>query len=184
MKTFKNKDIRKWNPCYDPSKKYSDENQKHTILSILDDENLSFEDRIWVIMRTELVSEKLMRLFAVYCARSIPQTDQRCIDAINLAERIANGEDISESAARLAAESAALLAAWSAALLAEEVAARAAAATVIAGTSVGVRSAAISTARSASWSLAEGVASAAAQAAQKEHLRKMILAGINTRDVK
>ncbi len=123
MKTFTNNTIRSWSPCYDPAEKYPDEATQHTVITILDDENLSHADRIWVIMRTDLVSEKLMRLFAVHCARTVVDktTDERSINAINVAERFANGEaneaDLSaaESAAWYAAESAASSAARSAA---------------------------------------------------------------------
>lgn len=84
MKTFTINDIRSWNPCYDPVKHLS-ENWKGTALDILDNKQIPFEDRLWVICRTALVSEKLMRLFAVWCARQVQHLmkDDRSIHALD-----------------------------------------------------------------------------------------------------
>jgi len=72
----------------------------------------------WVYNRLKLPknNERSLRLFAVWCARSVPQTDPRSVAAIDCAERFAIGLATADelSAAESAAESAAS-AAWSAA---------------------------------------------------------------------
>ncbi len=152
MKEFDLDAIRSWEPCYDPSE-ILPEDWRGTVFDILDNKDIPFRDRVWVIMRADLVSKKLMRLFAVWCARQVQHEikDERSLKAIEVAERFALGEatEVELSAARSAAESAARSAAWSAARSAAE---------------------------SAAWS--------AAESAQEAHLRKMLLAGIETGDVR
>ena len=70
---------------------------------------------LWIATRDGVLTDRELRLFAVFCARSVEHlmTDQRSKNAISVAERFAIGEatDMELSAAR----SAAWLAAWSAA---------------------------------------------------------------------
>lgn len=145
LKKFTIEDIRSSNPCYDPSK-YLKENFKGSAIDILNNEYIPFEDRLWVILRTEIVSEKLMRLFAVWSYRQtlvfVKNPDPRSIKAADISEAFALDKASREelSAARSAALSAAESAAWSAA-------------------------------RSAAWSAAKS----AARSAQKEKLIEMIL---------
>ncbi len=124
MKTFTIKDIRSWKPCYDPIR-HLPEDWSRTAIDLLNLNHISFEDRLWVVLRPELVSERIMRLFAVWCYRQtlifLPNQDPRCIEAANVAERFANGE--ATKAELKAAESAAWYAAWSAAESAAESAA-------------------------------------------------------------
>ena len=70
MKQFTIEDIRSWKPCYDPSK-HLPEGWKGTAVDILRMENVPAEDRLWVALREGLLSERLLRSFAVYCARSV-----------------------------------------------------------------------------------------------------------------
>ena len=81
---------------------------------------------VWVTTRQGVSDDRTLRLFGVFCARSVEHlmTDQRSRDAIDVAERFAKGEATAEelSAARSAAETAwvaasaaARDAAWSAA---------------------------------------------------------------------
>lgn len=136
MKTFNNDDLRKFDPSYDPIKYLKDEDT-HTILTILDHEKIPFEDKLWVILRTDYLSEKLIRLFAAWCARQVQHlmTYKRSTDALDVAEAFASG---------LASK--------------EELA--------------------------AAWDAACDEAWAAARAAQENKLRKMIIAGMETGDVK
>jgi hypothetical protein len=184
LKQFTIEDIRSWQPCYDPAK-YLTEDWSGNILDILDNKNISFEDRLWVILRTELVSEKLMRLFAVWCARQVQHliTDIRSLKALDVAEAFANGEATKKQL------DAALDAAWAAARGAAWTAVEAAA-----------RAAALDAALDAAWAAARGAVEAAAldaaldaaraaaldaaRAAQESKLREMILAGIETGDCK
>jgi hypothetical protein len=150
------KEIQSWNPCYCPSK-YLQENWKGTALDILKMKEVPFRDRLWVVLREELLSDKLMRLFAVWCARQVQHLmkDERSIAALDVAERYAIGKAREEelrparAAARAAAGAAAGAAAWAAA-----------------------RAAARDAARDAAW------------AAQEEKLIEMIVAGIETGDTK
>src|SRR5574343_123727 len=49
---------------------------------------------VWVATRYGVLSDKELRLFAIFCARSVQHrlTDQRSIDAIDVAEKYAHGE--------------------------------------------------------------------------------------------
>ena len=110
---------------------------------------------LWVYRRLELSknNDRALRLFAVWCARSIPQTDPRSIAAIDCAERFANGSATADELARSAAEAAA-------ARSAAEAEARSAAWSA----EWSARSAADAAAWSAAWS-------AEAEAAQSDKLR-------------
>jgi hypothetical protein len=70
---------------------------------------------IWVATRRGVLTDKELRLFALYCARSIEHLllDQRSKDAIDVAERFAHGNATDEELA--AARVAAWAAAWAAA---------------------------------------------------------------------
>jgi hypothetical protein len=76
--------IRSFNPCYDPIK-YLDETWEGTILDIVKNNTIPFEDVLWLAMRTDFVSERLMRIFAVWCARQVQHLmkDQRSVDALD-----------------------------------------------------------------------------------------------------
>ena len=163
MKTFTYSDIKSWDPCYDPTK-YISEDWEGTVLDVLDLKECPFKDRLWVILRTDLVSEKLMRLFAVWCARQVQHLmeDERSITAVNVAEAFANGEatreelDAARAAAWAAAGDAARAAAWAAAWAA---------------------------AGDAAWAAARAAAWAAARDAQEKRLRDMVKTGVVTGDI-
>ena len=156
MKKFTYSDIESWRPCYSPDR-YLPKDWAGTALEILDKKEILFQDRLWVIMRTELVSEKLMRLFAVWCARQVQHLmkDERSINAIDIAEKFANGLATKEELA--AAWDAAQAAAWGAA-----------------------RAAAQAAARAAAWATAW----ATAWDAQENKLREMLIAGVESGDTK
>ena len=84
-------------------------------LTILKDEKMSFKDRLWFTLRDTYISEKILRLFAVWCFRQtlifLKDQDQRAIEAANVAERFVHGGATKEE----------LFAASDAALLASEV---------------------------------------------------------------
>jgi len=81
---------------------------------------------IWVATRPGVLTDRELRLFAVFCARQVEHllTDQRSLSAIATAERYANGEATSDELA--AACAAACAAAWDAASDAARSAARSA----------------------------------------------------------
>jgi hypothetical protein len=79
----------------------------------------SDEYLLWIATRAGVLTDKELRLFAVFCARQNLHllTDQRSIDAIDIAEKYANGEATKKelAAAWSAARDAAWAAAWDAA---------------------------------------------------------------------
>ena len=123
MKVLTIHDLRSYEPCYDPSK-YFPEDWSGTIIDIVIDERIPWEDRLWAVMRNDLLSDKLMRLFAVWCARQVQHLmkDERSLKALDVAENFANGLATKEELA--AAWVAARDAAWVAARVAAWVAAR------------------------------------------------------------
>jgi hypothetical protein len=101
MKTINNELIRSFKPCYDPLE-----------VGIPDDETISVADWvekyrdvvkskvdiIWLLCRNEFLSDKDLRLFAVWCARSAYKyctkehpIDRRSVAAVDCAERFAHG---------------------------------------------------------------------------------------------
>ena len=147
MKTTLNK-IREHGPCSDGWGKLL----KHLGKTKADDEPLGittildsngFEDALWCLRAVE-GHDREIRLYAVWCARQVQHlmTDQRSLDALDAAERYANGQatdgelsaardaarfaamDAARAAARAAAWSAAMDAAWDAAWDAARFAAR------------------------------------------------------------
>jgi hypothetical protein len=207
MKRFNVADITEWNPCYPPTK-HLPEDWSGTVIDILDNKNIPFEDRLWVIMRTDLVSEKLMRLFAVWCARQVQHLmkDARSIKAIDVAEAFANGlatkdeldaaRDVARAAAWAAedaedagdvARDVARAAAWAAGDAEDAGAAARTAAWAAVDAGAAARTAAWAAgdaedagdvARAAAWA-----ADRAAEDAQENKLREMLIAGIDTGDV-
>ena len=172
MKTTLNK-IREHSPCTDGWEKLlkhlgktQADDEPLSILTILDSNGLN--DAIWCLRAVEGY-DKEIRLFAVWCARQVQHlmTDKRSLDALDVAERYANGEatqdelvaagDAAWVAARDAASDAARSAAWSAARDA-------------------AWSAAWSAARDAAWearSAARAAAWKAARAKQEAELRRI-----------
>lgn len=122
MKTFTIEDIRSWVPCYDPNK-HLPQDWNGTIIDILKHETIPSQDKLWVVCREELISAKILRLFAVWCVRQVEHlmTDERSKKALNVAERYAHGNATNEelvdarAAARAAARADAWYAAWAAA---------------------------------------------------------------------
>jgi len=206
MKRFTINDIRKWKPCYDPSE-HLPESWQGTALDILNDNRILFRDRLWVIMRTDLVSERLMRRFAVWCARQVQHLmdDERSIHALDVAEAYAENRWLIDDAAyaaawenKLAAAEAAAkdaiegaAAAWTVAQATAWYAARAAARNAAWDAAKdAARNAAEATGWSVAWSAAwdaaaaRAAARATAVAAQEQKLREMLIAGIETGDTK
>ncbi len=127
-----NRIIRRFNPCYDPSELGSKESEYLPIVEAVEkyrDKCKNKSDVIWLLCRKEFMTEKDMRLFAVWCDREalkLDNPDERSINACNVAERFANGQADSDEldAAADAAADAARAAAWYAAGYAARDAAR------------------------------------------------------------
>jgi hypothetical protein len=139
---------------------------------------------IWIATRRGVLTDRELRLFAVWCARQVQHllTDPRSINAIDVAERYANGEATDEelaaagaaagaaasaaasAAARAAASAAARDAAWAAAWAAAWTASWTAAWTAD-------RDAARAADRAAAWAAASSASWDTASSAQAEWLR-------------
>ena len=119
---------------------------------------------IWIATREGVLTDKELRLFAVWCARQVQHLmdDQRSINALDVAELHINGFATNEelTAARAAAD-----AAWVAAAAAWDADWAAAAARAAAWASSGAYAAAAADAGSAAAAVADRAAAAAARAA-------------------
>lgn len=130
MKTTLNK-IREYSPCPSGWKKLltyigktEADYEPLSLLTILDSNGL--DDALWCLRAVE-GHDKEIRLYAVWCARQMQHvmTDQRSLDALDVAERYANGEATKSElkdawyAARDAMAAARGAAAWYAAYAAE-----------------------------------------------------------------
>jgi hypothetical protein len=119
-KTISNQIIRSIDPHYDPSKFIKDENEELPIKDWIQKyrDVVPAKDIFWILLREEFLSEKDLRLFAVWCTREalklIANPDERSVEACNVAERYANGEATKEEflAARHDANDAAYVAVY------------------------------------------------------------------------
>jgi hypothetical protein len=153
MKTITYDEIKALNPCYDPIKFISSD-FNGTLIQILRMKKVPAKDRLWVIVRHTLMSDKQLHLYGLACARMAEKytTDKRIKACNNIVKKFLNGKASLEelhTAARSAAESA-------------ESAESAAAASA-------ARSAA-----SAAWSAAWSAASAARSAAEEKQCLALI----------
>jgi len=203
MKTTLNK-IRAHKPCADGWKKLlqhlgktQPDDEPLSILIILDSNGLA--DALWCLRAVEGYDREI-RLYAIWCARQVQHlmTDQRSINAIDVAERFANGQaffaELAAAAqaaraaagaalaaydaagAALAALAAAGAAAWAAADVAEDATWAASAAADAAWDAAWAARAALA-ASAAAWA-AENAALAALASAQEEKLREMCSTGV------
>ena len=120
MKTTLNK-IREHSPCADGWQKLlaylgktKADDEPLSLVTIIDSNGL--DDAIWCLRAVE-GKDKEIRLYAVWCVRQVQHllTDKRSLDALDVAERYANGDatDAELTAAWAAARAAAWGAAWS-----------------------------------------------------------------------
>jgi hypothetical protein len=173
--------------------------RKRTALDILNNRHLVFKDRLHAIMQENLVSEKLERRFAVWCARQVQHlmVDKRSLYALDVAEAYAENRWLIDDADYAAAWEDELGAAWAAAAATDVVAdaaARAAASAVERVVSAcdvawiaalaAARAAAEAATRDETLAEVWDAALAAARAAQEQKLREMLIEGIETGDTK
>lgn len=159
-------DLVAMNPCYPPEAVGITEGYSATIpdfINVYRDKVKNKEDIIWVICRKDYMSNKDLRLFAVWCAREalklVDNPDPRSVNACDVAERYARGEatDDELAAAKVAAWDDVEVAVWAAAGEAAWTAAGEAA-----WAAVWVA------AWAAAWAAAKGVAWAAAREAARD----------------
>ena len=183
MKTFTIEDIRSWEPCYDPGR-HLPEGWSGTAVDLLKLDTIPPKDRLWVVLREGVLDAKTLRLFAVWCARQVEHllTGERSKQAIEVAEKYANGQATDEELAAAWADAAATAAAADAATAAAAwVATRTAADAAdadAADAAWAAREAAAAAWSAAAWSAAAATRSAAAWGAARDaevaHLIKML----------
>ena len=189
MKSITYEEFLEFKPCWLKTeggaarlKKIGARKERWTALDILALDDVDAEDKLWAMLREELIDARILHEFACWCAEDalshVENADERSWNAIKVKRAWLRGEasdaelavawSAAWSAARSAAEAAARSAAWSAA----EAAARSAA-----------EDAARSAARSAAWSAARpaerpaawSAAWSAAREQQVEHLKGMLM---------
>lgn len=105
MKAINNALIRSFYPCYDPSKINIPDNEILPVLDWVEKYRgvVPAKDIVWLLCHNEFLSDKDLRLFAVWCAREalklVENPDARSIEACNVAERFANGDATMEELA-------------------------------------------------------------------------------------
>ena len=98
MNTIDNDLIRIFDPCYDPSEKEIPDGEALSVLDWVEKYRADVppKDIIWLLCRNEFLTDRQLRLFAVWCAREalslIDSPDPRSVEACDVAERFANGE--------------------------------------------------------------------------------------------
>jgi hypothetical protein len=70
LRVFGMAELRSWGPCYDPTR-HLPETFRGTALDILTNDKIPLQDRLWVVLRTALLSEETLWLFAVWAARQV-----------------------------------------------------------------------------------------------------------------
>ena len=180
MKSITYEEFLEFKPCWLKTeggaarmKKIGARKERWTALDILALDDVDAEDKLWAVLREELIDARILHEFACWCAEDalshVENADERSWNAIKVKRAWLRGEvsdaelSVAWSAARAAAWSAARAAAWSAAWSAAADAAWSAA-----------RSAAWPAAWSAERSVALAVALAVAQEQQVEHLKGML----------
>ena len=159
------------NPCYDPTKVVP-ENWTGTALDVLN-LPISADDRLWVVLRKEILSEATLYEFARWCALQVIHL----WDAPGVVRKYLTGDETLR------------VAAWDAAQDASRAAGRAAAWAASAAAADAARAAALAAARAAAWdasavaadaaratalAVARAAARAASRDAQVEKLKEMI----------
>ena len=173
MKSITYEEFLEFEPCWLKTeggaarmKKIGARKERWTALDILALDDVGAEDKLWAVLREELIDARILHEFACWCAEDalshVENADERSWNAIKVKRAWLRGE--ASDVARTAAWSAVLDAAWSAARSAAWSAARAA---VLDAAWSAAEAAARSAARSAAWS--------AAREQQVEHLKGMLM---------
>lgn len=112
MKTLTINDIRALEPCYDPIK-HLPEDWSGTIQELLCYEHIPAKDRLWVAMKTKLLSDHVLKEFGAGCARLVEHlaNDDRVINCNNVTERFLDGNATEQERRNAATYSAASAAA-------------------------------------------------------------------------
>jgi hypothetical protein len=180
-----NEIIRKFKPCYDPASIGITNGEVLSVTAWVAEYRKivkSESDIVWLLCRNEFMSDKDLRLFAVWCAREalklVEYPDARSIEACIVAERFANGDATTQelsNAWSVASEwsswsAAAKWSSWSAAAAAAAAAARSATAAAARSAASAAADASMAAARSAVWSARLAASARSARSAQVDKL--------------
>lgn len=196
MKSITYEEFLKFKPCWlkieggaARLKKIGARKERWTALDILALDDVDAEDKLWAVLREELIDARILHEFACWCAEDalihVENADERSWNAIKVKRAWLRGE--ASDAERSAAEDAAWSAAWSA----ERSAARSAERSAVRSAERSAaedaeRAAARAVARAAAWhsvlavawsaerAAARSAVLAAAREQQVEHLKGML----------
>jgi len=180
LKTVTVTGFMKFKPCYNRAKikEIAGDKKYWTALDILRIESVSSANKLWAVLREELIDAPILHEFACRCAENalklVDNPDPRSVAAIEAKRAWLRGEidnnqlDAAWDAAQAAARAAALAAAWAAAL---DAAWAAALDTAQAAARAAALAAAQAAARAAALAAALDAAQAAAQAAVWDAVR-------------
>jgi hypothetical protein len=114
-KIISNTIIKKFMPWYNPSKYITDKDERLTVKEWVKkyQDIIPSEDILFLLLRKEFMSERDLRVFAIWCAKKalglVKNPDKRSIKAYNIIERYTNGQTTTDKVAhdaRIAANSA------------------------------------------------------------------------------
>lgn len=133
MKTITVEEFLKFDPCWGKERirAFAGDKLEWSALEILRAEGMSDEDKLWAVLREELIDAATLHEFACRCAERalarVENPDERSVNAIRVKRAWLRGEATDEElkAARAAAWAVARTAAWDAAWAAARTAARA-----------------------------------------------------------
>ena len=180
MKTVTYNEFLTWNPCWQETPEgrrklryYAQKRERWSALDILNLNRVPAKDRLWAVLREELIDAPILHEFACRCAEMalelIPEPDPRSVAAIEAKRKWLRGEITDEELA--AAEAAAEIAARYA-----EIAARYAECAARYAASVAARDAAraaeCAAARAAEWAAVSASEWGAASVAARDAARK------------
>ena len=167
LQTLSLRKLRALGPCYDPIK-YYDSKWRGTLVDVLQDKRISYNDKRWLIRQKEIAPIKVLVLWSCWCARQACRTtehkDERSLKAIKLAEQYTKGKPIAKE--ELAAAYAYAAYAYAAAAYDDATAAYAAAA---------YAAAAYAYADAATAAYAAAYDADAKEAAQKKQIKRLVL---------
>jgi hypothetical protein len=90
--------VKSFQPCYDPEELGIDITLELAPREFIEQfrDKINNDDILWILLRSEFLSDKDLRLFAVWCAREalklVDNPDPQSVEACNVAEKYANGE--------------------------------------------------------------------------------------------
>lgn len=181
MKSITYEEFLKFKPCWLKTeggaarlKKIGARKERWTALDILTLDDVDAEDKLWAVLRVELIYARILHEFACWCAEEalihVENPDERSWNAIKVKRAWLRGE--ASDAERSAAEAAAWSAAWSAA---EDAAWSAERSAAWSAARAAAEAAAWAAAEAAAWSATWSDAWSAAREQQVEHLKGMLM---------